>query len=97
MCLNNVILAEDREDIVNNISTPIRDIINCEYLNLEEYNQIIDKTDLVIKQLNIRGLVNKQHDLNELLNKLNHKVHMIILSETWLNDVNKKLIYQVTS
>ena len=43
-------------------------------------------------QLNIRGLVNKQQDLNTLLTKLRHKVHVIILSETWLTQSNKMLI-----
>ena len=67
----------------------LSDIVYCNYVDIEIYNKKIKESDLVVMQLNIRGLVSKQHDLDELLNKLHHKVYVIILSETWLNTTNK--------
>ena len=90
MCLNNVIRASDGFAELNN--NPISDVLNCNYLDIDSYDKRVDESDLVIMQLNVRGLVNKQHDLNTLLRKLNHKVHVIILSETWLTQMNKNLI-----
>ena len=90
MCLNNAIRASDG---LAQISTnPISDILNCNYLDIDSYDKQIVESDLVIMQLNVRGLVNKQHDLNNLLIKLNHKVHVIILSKTWLTQTHKMLI-----
>ena len=90
MCLNNAIRAGD--DIAQISTNPISDILNCNYLDIESYDKRTLESDLVIMQLNVRGLINKQHELNNLLTKLKHKVHVIILSETWLTEMNKMLI-----
>ena len=88
MCLNNVIRASFTQATTNSIA----DIVNCNYLDVDSYDKRIDESDLIVMQLNIRGLVNKQQDLNTLLTKLRHKVHVIILSEIWLMQSNKMLI-----
>ena len=50
--------------------------------------------NLNVVQLNIRGLVSKQAQVSELLNKLEKslEIHALILCETWLTPINKKLI-----
>ena len=47
-------------------------------------------TDLKVLQLNIRGLLNKQDRLLQLLHE--HKVDIALLCETWLNPNTEKLI-----
>ena len=45
-------------------------------------------------QISIRGIINKQSQLNELLNKYhgNHEIHVVILVESWLNSQYKHLL-----
>ena len=50
-------------------------------------------SDLVVLQLNIRGLINKQTDLHKLLsNGSTNKVDVVLLCETWLRKETNKLI-----
>ena len=73
-------------------TNPLNDIVTCNYLEIDSYDRKLNTSELSVIQLNVRGLISKQHDLCELINKLKHKVHVIILCETWLTETNKKLI-----
>ena len=90
MCLNNVLRASD--GLAQTSTNPLLDILDCNYLDIDSYDKRIAESDLVFMQLNVRGLLNKQDDLNNLLAKIKHKVHVIILSETWLTPTNKNRI-----
>ena len=53
----------------------------------------INKNDLSIVQLNIRGLASKQHELLKFFNHCNKcKLDIVILSETWLSPTATKKI-----
>ena len=59
----------------------------CDYIDVADTPDIkVDQTDLLIVQLNIRGLLSKQKDLSKLLFELmgKHKIDLVILCETWL-------------
>ena len=61
---------------------------SCTNLNIDNYN-------LIILQLNIRGLLSHQSELKLLLYKLNNKnssVDIILLCETFLNTQTEKLV-----
>ena len=61
---------------------------SCTNLNIDNYN-------LIILQLNIRGLLSHQSELNLLLHKLNNinsSVDIILLCETFLNTQTEKLV-----
>ena len=90
MCLNNVLRASD--GLAQTSTNPLSDILDCNYLDIDSYDKKVVESDLVFMQLNVRGLLNKQDDLNNLFAKLKHKVHVIILSETWLTTMNKDRI-----
>ena len=90
MCLNNVLRASD--GLAQTSTNPLSDILDCNYLDIDSYDKKIVDSDLVFMQLNVRGLLNKQDDLNNLFAKLKHKVHVVILSETWLTLMNKDRI-----
>ena len=84
--------ARDGLNGFNYQTNPLTDIVTCNYLELDNYDRKLNTSELSVIQLNVRGLISKQHDLCELINKLKHKVHVIILCETWLTETNKKLI-----
>ena len=92
MCLNNIMQACDGLNEFNYQTNPLNDIVTCNYLEVDSYDRKLNTSELSVIQLNVRGLISKQHDLCELINKLKHKVHVIILCETWLTEANKKLI-----
>ena len=55
----------------------------------------LTQRNLNILQLNIRGLLTKQGQLNTIINNLETKIsnlHRILLCETWLTEGTKKLI-----
>ena len=68
-------------------SNPILDgiIDNCDYLNVSDVNSLrhTDK-DLLILQLNIRGLLSKQDSLKQLLSEFKILPDIVLLCETWL-------------
>ena len=73
---------------------PICDSIedNCDYITLDSAMEIKQSShDLSILQLNIRGLLSKQHILKDTLLKLSNPPDVLLLCETWLknNIVNK--------
>ena len=62
----------------------------CEYVDYSEtFDFNINDTELKVLQYNIRGLVNEQSELEELLNNCcRDKIHVAILNEMWLNTEN---------
>ena len=65
----------------------------CDYVRTEE-KIIVEESDLVVLQLNIRGLTNKITELKSLLENITtcKKPNIILLSETWLNKSSPKFI-----
>ena len=64
----------------------------CDYVDTESCSTIITKLcDLSIVQLNIRGILGKQHELKQLLRSCTylHRVDVVILEETWLTHENE--------
>ena len=74
---------------------PICDLIedNCDYITLDSASEIKETShDLSILQLNIRGLLNKQHILKDTLLKLSNPPDILLLCETWLkNNIENKI------
>ena len=68
----------------------------CDYLDYSELDSDTDhdQRKLTVIQLNIRGLLNKQVELNMLLKEIKkkHEVSIILLAETWLKKTTKKKI-----
>ena len=64
----------------------------CDYVQPEEIIQV-NESDLVVLQLNIRGLSSKLEELKQLLENLadSKKPDIILLSETWLNTNSPKI------
>ena len=58
---------------------------NCDYIDVTDVNGLrhSDK-DLLIMQLNIRGLMSKQDSLKHLLSEFNTLPDVVLLCETWL-------------
>ena len=68
-------------------SNPILDgiIDNCDYLNVSDVNSLRHTNkDLLILQLNIRGLLSKQDSLKQLLSEFKILPDIVLLCETWL-------------
>ena len=65
----------------------------CDYVQPEE-SIMVNESDLVIPQLNIRGLSSKLEELKQLLENLANtkKPDIILLSETWLNKSSPHVI-----
>ena len=57
----------------------------CSYYNLEELNNHIDiqNKNLLIVHHNIRSFNRNFDELSVLLDQINHRVDIIVLSETW--------------
>ena len=68
----------------------------CDYLDYLaiDLDTDHDQQKLTVIQLNIRGLLNKQDDLNRLLSEIRrkHTISVILLAETWLKKTTKKRI-----
>ena len=73
---------------MNNLpENPICDTINdnCDYISMDDALEIKQSSkDLSILQLNVRGLLSKQHVLKETLLKLSNPPDVLLLCETWL-------------
>ena len=67
----------------------------CDYFDMKD-NDIWTSasTDFIAIQINIRGLINKQHDLLFLINRIagREKVDLILLQETWVTQSNSHLV-----
>ena len=61
---------------------------NCDYLDYSEIktDKRPDKNEFTVMQLNIRGILNKQSALKQLMTeiKTSHQLDVILLAETWL-------------
>ena len=72
------------------------DIVDsCDYLDYEELTDDRSvKNNLTVLQLNIRGLLNKQDKLKNLLSDIKNdsRVDVAMLVETWLNKNNSKRV-----
>ena len=97
MCLQGIKKqVSDRlknNDIMNKESYDFVD--HCDYLELENItSETLPKDNLNLLQINVRGLIGKQNNLQSLLDKLenNSNIHCILLCETWLNEDTKKSI-----
>ena len=67
----------------------------CDYFELINDNiWTCSKNDITALQLNIRGLLNKQSSLTDLIAKIagKHKLDIIMLQETWLTQTNYNLV-----
>ena len=93
MCLTPRIKS-DYEDHLPSLSLSHDLIDTCDYLEYENsLNEPLDDDELSIIQFNVRGLLNKQLELSELLNAKGHnKVHIAFLNETWVKEKNKNQI-----
>ena len=68
---------------------------NCDYIELEETESIkIYKHDLVVSQLNTRGLIGKQKELSRFLFEVlgDSTIDVVVLCETWLTKESEKRI-----
>ena len=90
MCLENCANSKIQDlkyDPLDTNCTGFELCDTCNYIDIVDTSDIdVDITDLVIVQLNVRGLLSKQKDLSKLLLKLmgKHKIDLVILCETWL-------------
>ena len=67
----------------------------CDYFDVDTGNSWTSTSNnLICIQLNIHGLINKQGDLINLINKIagSQKVNVITLQETWITHANLHLI-----
>ena len=77
-------------DVLNNIFTETG-LTQCDYVDFDSINELKPtKNDLSIMQLNIRGLLNKQDQLNEIINEC--QADAILLCETWLKKQTESLV-----
>ena len=67
----------------NPICNEIND--NCDYIDLSDIGSLCQsEKDLLVLQLNIRGLLNKQDSLKHLLSEFKIQPDIVLLCETWL-------------
>ena len=66
----------------------------CDYLDYSaiDLDTDHDQRKWTVIQLNIRGLLNKQEELNRLLSEIKrkHTISVVLLAETWLKKTTKK-------
>ena len=73
-----------------NLSSEL-DLPACDYVEVEQLEGLRPyKNDLSVLQLNIRGLLNKQGRLRDLMN--NGMIDVVLLCETWLNKETEALV-----
>ena len=88
---NNIALSENHA----NLDNPSK--INCEYYLPNDFNKLINTTNLnntnslSLIHLNTRSIVNKFDSFKQLMNSFNLSFQVIGLTETWLNDTNDDL------
>ena len=77
-------------------SNPLCDDItdNCDYIDLVDVTNLrYSKKDLLVMQLNIRGLMSKQDSLKQLLSEFHTPPDIVLLCETWLKNGTKDNIH----
>ena len=93
MCLHPVI--DDKLSTLYNKyeNTALEEFDNCDYVH-----KVVDvgPTDLVVMQLNIRGIGSKQGQLSDLIDSSvqNKCPDIVLLSETWLTPFSPKITVQ---
>ena len=66
-------------------------LVQCDYLNAEETGRITPgRNDISVIQMNVRGLLNKQDQIKELLRT--SRSDIVLMCETWLNSSTEKLV-----
>ena len=96
MCLQRL------HDLTDNLGNRLEsvDFINndkdtCDYIEVTNNDSWpCEVNDLVVFQLNIPGLLNKQGDLQKLINRAagKNKIDIVLLQETWLTNSNCHLV-----
>ena len=90
MCLGNCLLSNKLTISYDPLETECFNFSfedTCDYIEVEDVKDLtMDPYDLTILQMNIRGLIGKQHDLSKLLFNMTgeRKIDIVILCETWL-------------
>ena len=90
MCLHPII--DDKLSTLYNKyeNTVLDEFDNCDYVH-----KVVDvgPTDLVVMQLNIRGIGSKQGQLSDIIDSSVQNKHrdIILLSETWLTPFSPKI------
>ena len=73
-----------------NLSSEL-DLPTCDYVDVEQLEGLRpNKYDLSVLQLNIRGLLNKQGGLRDIMNR--SKTDVVLLCETWLSKESESLV-----
>ena len=96
MCLQRLIdLLDNLGNRLESMDFVDHDNDTCDYFDLtsdDVWNS--SPSDLIAIQLNIRGLINKQKDLTNLINRIagKEKVDLIMLHETWITQSNSHLV-----
>ena len=87
-------LSSDHINIIMCLLDDPEIVDNCSYISYEKLCSTDHTNDsLSILQLNMRGLINKQSDLNKLLHAgSTNKVDVALLCETWLRQDTVKFI-----
>ena len=90
MCLNNhkhVMDDPSYKSLIESLNAEITNMLEtCEYLESDSHWSI-ETSDLLIMQLNVRGLSSKTDQIKRLIdnNPCNKSPEVILLCETWLN------------
>ena len=88
-------LPDNLENRLETVDFVDSDQDTCDYIDLTDNEPWhCNTSDLLVLQLNIRGLLNKQGDLLNLVNRVagRNKIDVLILQETWLTSSNCHLI-----
>ena len=95
MCVHRIKIDTPKLDPLPNLKLEENNSEPCDYIDYDSLpNLRTPSSNLNIIQLNVRGLQGKQSSIDQLLNdRLKHcRVHVVILSETWLNEANESTI-----
>ena len=97
MCLNNIPRCRDSNLSYNPLDTEgfVDFEDSCDYIEIEEANNTNTEIhDLIIMQINTRGLIGKQKELSRLLFDIlgESVLDAVILCETWLTQESEKRV-----
>ena len=89
MCVNKIKANTHKLDLLSDLKFEDNNSESCDYIDYDSLpNLKTSPSNLNVIQLNVRGLQGKQSSIDHLLNdRLKQcRVHVVVLSETWLND-----------
>ena len=101
MCLTHIqsktsVQLKDNIDALPDIGPEISQD-SCDYISSEDVQSLnCSENDLMIIQLNIRGLISKQSSISQLINncvKNCKKLDVVLLCETWVTKNTKDLVH----